>query len=251
MKKPAPLKQATLAAKTISKPAQYQSANATERTRGRVWRRLREIVLKRDGYLCQCAECRRTGTMKLAHEVDHITPLANGGTDSLDNLQAINRDCHKRKSLGEAARGGATMHPDWLPHPFALPVVVLCGPPGAGKMDAAMQMRTPADMVLDLDALCVELLGRELWQCSPEQRGHVIRNRNALIADYLRGRTHYARLILIATEAKPEGRAWWAERGAEVKTILRPAKACFDAIDMRPYPERVKAQQRAIVACWR
>ena len=107
------------------------------------------------------------------------------------------------------------------------------------------------DLVLDLDVLCVELLGRELWQCSPEQRGHVIRHRNALIADYLRGRTHYTRLILIATEAKPDGRAWWAERGADVKTILRPAKACFDAIDARSCPERVKAQQRAIVAYWR
>ena len=29
------------------------------------------------------------------------------------------------------------------------------------------------------------------------------------------------------------------------------ANACFDAIDARSYPERVKAQQRAIVACWR
>ena len=63
---------------------------------GRPWRRLRDQILARDGYMCQCPEC--NGLIKLANEVDHIIPVAKGGTDQPDNLQAINRGCHKRKS---------------------------------------------------------------------------------------------------------------------------------------------------------
>lgn len=72
---------------------------------GRPWRRLREQVLKRDGHLCQ--SCRSKGELVLANEVDHIVPLAEGGTDSEANLQAICRSCHDAKTKAEAARGAA------------------------------------------------------------------------------------------------------------------------------------------------
>lgn len=61
--------------------------------------------MKRDQYLCKCDTCQSTGALKLAHEVDHIVPMAEGGTDSMDNLRAINRDCHREKTAAEAARG--------------------------------------------------------------------------------------------------------------------------------------------------
>ena len=35
-------------------------------------------------------------------EADHITPLADGGGDTLANLQTLCHDCHKQKSAGEA-----------------------------------------------------------------------------------------------------------------------------------------------------
>lgn len=69
---------------------------------GRPWRRLREQVLKRANYLCQCSECKRTGRLRGADEVDHIVPVAMGGTDAEDNLQAINHDCHKEKTRRDA-----------------------------------------------------------------------------------------------------------------------------------------------------
>lgn len=72
---------------------------------GRPWRRLRAQILERDGYLCQCSDCARRLVPRLAHEVDHIKPVAEGGTDDPENLQAINRDCHKTKTQAEALRG--------------------------------------------------------------------------------------------------------------------------------------------------
>ncbi|WP_081951608.1 HNH endonuclease [Pseudomonas cremoricolorata] len=68
---------------------------------GRPWRRKREYILKRDGYLCRCDECVRLGRVREADEVDHILAVAKGGSDADDNLRAINSDCHRRKSHAE------------------------------------------------------------------------------------------------------------------------------------------------------
>jgi len=70
---------------------------------GRPWRRKREAVLKRDGYLCQ--PCNRKGKLSLAKEVDHIVPVAEGGTDEDRNLEAICKPCHHAKTQAEARRG--------------------------------------------------------------------------------------------------------------------------------------------------
>lgn len=65
---------------------------------GSEWRKLRQIVLKRDHYLCQCDDCRRTNRINAAHDVDHIIPKAQGGTDDLSNLRAISTECHRLKT---------------------------------------------------------------------------------------------------------------------------------------------------------
>lgn len=74
---------------------------------GRPWRRIRELVLKRDGY--QCQPCKKGGRVTLAIEVDHITPICEGGSDAMGNLQGICGECHQVKSLAEAARAKARM----------------------------------------------------------------------------------------------------------------------------------------------
>ena len=66
---------------------------------GPEWDRLRKLILQRDNYLCQCQHCRAAHRTTAANEVDHIVPKAHGGRDSMDNLQAINRDCHVRKTV--------------------------------------------------------------------------------------------------------------------------------------------------------
>lgn len=59
--------------------------------------------MKRDEYMCQCEKCK--GQKLVAHEVDHIKPLSQGGTDDPSNLRAMNRDCHAEKTKREAAPG--------------------------------------------------------------------------------------------------------------------------------------------------
>lgn len=61
---------------------------------------LRRKVMARDQNTCHV--CHRTG----ANEVDHIIPVAEGGTDALDNLAPIHANpCHAYKSAMERKRG--------------------------------------------------------------------------------------------------------------------------------------------------
>jgi 5-methylcytosine-specific restriction protein A len=74
--------------------------------------KLRARILIRDGGMCQCDQCHGSGLT--ATEVDHRIPLWEGGTDDDSNLQAINTDCHKRKTADEARRrggGGKSLQP--------------------------------------------------------------------------------------------------------------------------------------------
>ncbi|RLV10219.1 HNH endonuclease [Streptomyces griseocarneus] len=59
------------------------------------WNRRRALVLARDRFTCQ-----RCGA-RADLEVDHIVPVARGGTWELDNLWVLCRSCHRRKTYFE------------------------------------------------------------------------------------------------------------------------------------------------------
>lgn len=91
-------------------------ASRHERGYGADWDKRRVRILKRDQYLCRCLDC-KGGDIRVrpAHEVDHIVGKAewqveHGSLDGVDddsNLQAINRDCHRKKTQGEQQRAYA------------------------------------------------------------------------------------------------------------------------------------------------
>lgn len=81
-----------------------------ERGYGHAWDKLRKIAMQRDCWLCQ--PCLKAGKATPATECDHINPKANGGTDDIENLQAICSACHADKTQQEAAAAqGRTTKP--------------------------------------------------------------------------------------------------------------------------------------------
>ncbi len=72
---------------------------AAERGYGWQWVKLRQKVLARDAGLCQL--CIAAHRITPASEVDHILPKSAGGSDAMDNLQAVCRCCHHRKTIAE------------------------------------------------------------------------------------------------------------------------------------------------------
>jgi len=75
---------------------QQDRGSNTERGYGWAWRKIRNKVMKRDKYLCQL--CLKEDRVAEAYAVDHIIARAYGGTDDMENLQALCKWCHAVKT---------------------------------------------------------------------------------------------------------------------------------------------------------
>ncbi len=79
------------------KPEKKGSAKTTEMAAAKKKRlpisvRRRFLVFQRDGYTCQMCK-RRGGELQL----DHVIPVSRNGSDNLENLQTLCRDCNLGK----------------------------------------------------------------------------------------------------------------------------------------------------------
>ena len=59
----------------------------------------KRIVAARAKWRCEACG----GLLDEDYEIDHLVPLHLGGTDALDNLQALDGRCHRRKTVREEA----------------------------------------------------------------------------------------------------------------------------------------------------
>lgn len=102
--------------------------------RGDYSARITRQVLARYGRMCWL--CGEPGS----RTADHVVPRSAGGGDDLGNLRPAHRGCN-------SARGNT-------PAPgHAAALVVVTGPPGAGKTTHVHERAVPGDVVVDLDAL--------------------------------------------------------------------------------------------------
>ena len=65
------------------------------RDRSRAYRKVRALVLRRDGFLCVLC-----GAGGVPLEVDHIVPLSEGGGDDPVNLRVLCVGCHADRTYG-------------------------------------------------------------------------------------------------------------------------------------------------------
>lgn len=58
------------------------------------WKATRRQVITRDGSICcMCGEI-----VTEYHQIDHIIPKRDGGSDAIENLQLLCRPCHSLKT---------------------------------------------------------------------------------------------------------------------------------------------------------
>lgn len=76
-----------------------ESAQNSQKQRGKMDQSLRYKILKRDQF--KCVSCGRSPTLDgVSLEVDHIQAIANGGLTTEDNLQVLCKDCNRSKGIG-------------------------------------------------------------------------------------------------------------------------------------------------------
>ena len=89
--------------KTIGVPANllFDSVHKSKVNKNKQKRNVSElskkIVASRQKW--RCKKCKQL--LDFTYEIDHIVPLYKGGGNELDNLRALCRNCHGRKSLIE------------------------------------------------------------------------------------------------------------------------------------------------------
>lgn len=79
-------------------PQAQRRVSASKRGYGRLWERLRAMVLAKEPL---CRKCAQDGVTRAATDVDHIVPQSRGGTDEPNNLQPLCHWHHSRKTATE------------------------------------------------------------------------------------------------------------------------------------------------------
>jgi 5-methylcytosine-specific restriction protein A len=76
----------------------YDRERGTANERGYTyrWAKIRKAFLIKYPL---CHDCLERGEITAADEVHHITPLAEGGTHNFDNLMALCKSCHSKRTM--------------------------------------------------------------------------------------------------------------------------------------------------------
>jgi hypothetical protein len=212
-------------------------------TRGTRWRTLRMAILERDGF--RCRTCGIGGRL----EVDHIRPVRTHPDLSYDpgNLQALCASCHTRKTrvecgmqpalperkawgdaIAELERGRAGRFGFSIPHfirPSAVPVFLVCGPPGAGKSTLVRKRAYPADVIVDFDTY-LKAAGGQKWDTDPAKVKQAFAARDDVLRSLATRDRGRAWVIAIAP-SRAERLAWQtALRRVSILMLDVPADTC-------------------------
>lgn len=202
-----------------------------------------------------CAECKKRGLVRPTAIIDHIIPLAFGGTDDDENTQGLCVMCEAIKTAAEnASAGGASNWPAWL-QPSAIPLEIVCGPPCAGKSTYVLERAADADVVIDLDGILQRLdPGYRHWSgpLDPATFNKAVRVRNAMLGSLSRLST--GRAFFIVSAPSPAERNWWVRQLGGQLVLLQPGlPECVRRAMARGTPGAVEGITRwydAVIGSW-
>lgn len=158
------------------------------------WRSVRQLVLERDEYRCRVG---LEGCRGRATEADHIIPADDGGPKfDLGNLRASCGWCNRSRASKQKHREG------W--RRSATEIVLVVGPPGAGKSTFVAERADVADVVVDYDQIA-QAFGAELPRGHRERHDVVSAARGAVLTRVRRGEVDAPRVWIVSSNPSAEG----------------------------------------------
>jgi 5-methylcytosine-specific restriction protein A len=202
----------------------------------------------RRGFLAKHPTCTRCGGA--ATVVDHIKP--HRGSKELfwsrPNWQPLCKHCHDRKTALEDGRFGFALRPTTMAQ-SKVPLLVVCGPPGAGKSLLVQRHARPEDLVIELDAIKAELSGMPLYQADhAEWMQRAMRERNRRLLSLCEAPT-CPRAWLTTSAPAAADRRWWRDTaGARTLLVLASPDVCRARVraDTSRPPARTAERLKAI-----
>ena len=191
----------------------------TERGYSNRWLAARKEYLQRHPL---CVHCGDEGQTTPAGVVDHIIPHRGDGRLFWDegNWQALCKAHHDRKSAGESRY--ALAHPGGL-QPSAIPLTIVCGPPGGGKTTYAQGLGP--DILIDLDLIMADISGTPMYEAPEDLLPAGLQRRNAMLRG-LATRTLGTAAFVVSAPGHSE-RRWWGEQlGVKPIVLDTPLDEC-------------------------
>lgn len=216
--------------KLRNKITDQKRGTAHERGYTAQWRRHRIYFLKRNAL---CVHCMEIGRFTGATVVDHIIDHKGNHTLFWDqsNWQSLCKSHHDIKTWLENSYR-SIRHPLGL-LPSAIPLTILCGPPGSGKTKYAQVHAAPNDIIIDLDAIRSDITGAP-WYSENDSSilGATLQRRNRMLSNLSRESGKAAWFIVSAPRA--EDRQFWKDnlKPSQVLIFTTPANECKRRIQL-------------------
>ncbi len=134
----------------------------------------------------------------------------------------------------------------WLSHPVPpgksrIPLIIVCGPPAAGKSTYVAERRGPDDLVIDLDQIAAALGNTTAHGWDPRScLMPALEQRNRLLEAICEQPCQWPRAWLIVCEPVAEWRDWWQKFwGPErIVVIETSAEECWARVCRDPERRR-------------
>jgi predicted kinase len=248
------------------------------------WRKLRLLKLLNNP-LCQA--CEGMGRLTPANTVDHIVAIKSGGAPfpMLTQLNSLCHSCHSAKTARGSEAGAIRSrktrkgcNEDGSPldraHPWlggngrlslevlersmpsdlkksAVPLTIVCGPPGSGKSSYVRKHASADDIVICLDTIMQALSSLPEHHTSVYYLPDALERRNAMLRALATESTAKAAFFIVSAPS-PSDRAKWRSRlGGRLHIMETPAVECIRRI--KADPSRASGKDRmikAVVSWW-
>lgn len=219
--------------------------SASKRGYDHKWReQIRPAALAREPL---CRFCKANGRVVRAAEVDHID--GDSRNNRPDNLRSLCKPCHSARTARDQSFGGTgSRFPKGLKSAGAQ-VILVAGPPLAGKSTFMREEAGPGDVIVDWDSVAHATFRKPVAALTPDRYPALIMSRQRILIEAL---TRQSGVIYLEDRAPLlwQRRHWAIELGARSVVLETPPEVCTGRAIAGMPPDAARRAEEAASQWW-